>query len=192
VGKIEQAVPAYSAVRKNGERLYKRARRGEDVEPPVRSVRIHSAEIVSFRPPELTLDIRCGKGTYIRQIAEDLGERLGCGGHLAALRRTRVGPLIAGEALDLNSIARAAEDDTIEDQILPMRTIGWNMEVAEVGGETARRLGHGQPIPANLLNITPVQGQLVAVCLSGADLVSVVRIQKDRAHPIKVFPGQIG
>jgi tRNA pseudouridine55 synthase len=89
VGDIEQIPPMVSAVKVGGERLYRKARRGEEVERPARPVTIHSLQVTGFRadPPEADLDISCSPGTYIRTLVHDLGEALGCGAHLKTLRR---------------------------------------------------------------------------------------------------------
>lgn len=87
-GTIRQQPPAVSAIRVNGERLYAKARRGEAVAPPERRVTIHALELLRWRSPQLTIRVRCSGGTYIRSMARDLGEVLGCGGALASLRRT--------------------------------------------------------------------------------------------------------
>lgn len=92
VGRIEQVPPAFSAVHVRGRRAYKMARRGEKVELSARTVRVDAIELLRFAWPLATLRITCGRGTYIRSIARDLGRNLGTGGHLAALRRTAVGP----------------------------------------------------------------------------------------------------
>lgn len=100
-GTIDQQVPALSAVKVDGERLYARTRRGEAVELPTRQVVVHRADLVSYDPMTGVADIevRCGSGTYVRQIAVDLGEALGCGGYCAALRRTEVGELSVHDAI---------------------------------------------------------------------------------------------
>ncbi|HWL65138.1 MAG TPA: tRNA pseudouridine(55) synthase TruB, partial [Actinomycetota bacterium] len=82
VGEIEQVPPMVSAVKIGGERLYKKARRGEEVERPPRSVTIHSAEVISFDPPLFEFDVRCSGGTYVRTLIADIGEKLGCGAHM--------------------------------------------------------------------------------------------------------------
>lgn len=100
-GVIEQQVPALSAVRVDGERLYARTRRGEEVERPRREVVVHRADLISYDHVNglVEIEIRCGSGTYVRQIAVDLGESLGCGGYCSALRRTEVGDLSVNSAL---------------------------------------------------------------------------------------------
>lgn len=98
-GTIFQKPPAYSAIKVKGERLYKKARKGEAVELPTRQVSIHSVEIQDFSMPEITVKVHCGKGTYIRSLAHDLGIALGSVAHLTWLRRTDTGPFSVENAL---------------------------------------------------------------------------------------------
>ncbi|HEU4333119.1 MAG TPA: tRNA pseudouridine(55) synthase TruB [Candidatus Eisenbacteria bacterium] len=91
-GALLQTPPLYSAVKVEGERLYKKARRGEDVERVARPIHVYALERVAADLPDVTLDLTVSRGTYVRTLAHDLGERLGCGAHLAALRRTAIGP----------------------------------------------------------------------------------------------------
>lgn len=91
IGTIFQTPPIYSAIKVKGERLYKKARKGEDVELPPRQITIHSIEILDFSLPEVTVKVHCGKGTYIRSLAHDLGISLQSRAHLATLRRTDIG-----------------------------------------------------------------------------------------------------
>ena len=97
-GAIRQRPPAVSAVRVNGERLYKKARQGEVAAAPERQVTVHALELCDWNPPQLTIQVRCSAGTYIRSIARDLGEALGCGGTLADLRRTEALGFDLGQA----------------------------------------------------------------------------------------------
>lgn len=100
-GEILQTPPAFSAIKKNGQPLYKLARKGMSVEVPPRKIRIDSLEILRVGLPEVTLRCRCSCGTYIRSLAHDLGQKLGCGAHVTALRRLRSEPFGIEEALPL-------------------------------------------------------------------------------------------
>lgn len=106
IGEIEQIPPAYSAIRVQGRRLYERARAGEEVEAPTRIVRIDAIDILEYDPPDLLLDISCGKGTYIRSIARDIGSHLGCGAYCHALRRIRNGAFTIADAWSLDDLAK--------------------------------------------------------------------------------------
>jgi tRNA pseudouridine55 synthase len=104
-GVIQQVPPMYSALRHNGERLYRMARAGIEIERPPRDVHIYRIELLSFRNPLLTVEIECGKGTYIRSIANDLGEKFGCGAYMKELIRRRVGPFDITNAISIEALA---------------------------------------------------------------------------------------
>jgi tRNA pseudouridine55 synthase len=100
-GRIEQVPPRLSAVHVEGERSYRRARRGEEVELAPRTVEVHEIDLLECQPPRARLRIECGGGTYVRSLARDLGRRLSSAAHLVALRRTKVGPFSIDHAVDL-------------------------------------------------------------------------------------------
>jgi tRNA pseudouridine55 synthase len=106
-GQILQIPPMFSAVKVGGERLYKKARRGEVIERKPRAVYVHELEIETYRNPELRLRIVCSKGTYIRALANDLGERLRCGAYLHELTRTRVGSYHIRDAINMSEFVAA-------------------------------------------------------------------------------------
>jgi len=113
LGTISQLPPMYSAVKHQGERLYKLARQGIEVERQPREVTIFGIELLEFALPEVEIDVHCSKGTYVRTLAEDLGEVLGCGGHVIALRRSGVGPYVetAGPFVTMDQLEALGEDD---------------------------------------------------------------------------------
>lgn len=103
-GAIAQVPPAYSAIRVNGDRAYKKARKGNEVEMPVREVFVKELEVLDYIAPELTLRIDCSKGTYIRSLANDLGKACGSGAYLAGLRRTRIGEFQVEQANKMDDL----------------------------------------------------------------------------------------
>jgi tRNA pseudouridine55 synthase len=105
-GAIQQQPPMYSAVKRSGQPLYKLARQGIQVERPSREVTVYSLEQIGWNPPDLCLRIVCSAGTYVRSLAHDLGEELGCGGHVSALERTAVGDFELGSAVSLAELNR--------------------------------------------------------------------------------------
>ena len=107
IGAIEQEPPMYSALKVNGERLYKKARRGEFIERKKRLVTVYAFDILSIDENQLDFSIACSKGTYIRSIAHDLGEALGVGGHLSRLRRTAIGDIQVKDAWSIESLQKA-------------------------------------------------------------------------------------
>ncbi len=108
-GPIDQVPPMHSALKKDGKALYEYARAGIEVERQARAVTIHAIDIVDWQHDQLTLDVRCSKGTYVRTLAEDIGEALGCGAHLSALRRTGSGPLTLQGAVTLEQLQQMDE-----------------------------------------------------------------------------------
>ncbi len=113
---IEQTPPIYSAIHINGQRAYKLARRGEAVDMPTKIVRIDAIEVLDYTWPNLTLSVKCGRGTYIRSLGRDIGKKLGTGGHLASLRRTAVG----GYSLELAHLIDRFESPITQDDLLPV------------------------------------------------------------------------
>lgn len=103
-GEIEQTPPAYSAIKIGGQRAYKLARGGQEVQMPPRIVRIDRIDLARYDWPHLSIIVTCGKGTYIRSLARQIGQKLGTGGYLTALRRTAVGPYTVEQAVELDKV----------------------------------------------------------------------------------------
>jgi tRNA pseudouridine55 synthase len=146
LGEQEQIPPVYSAIKRDGKPLYERARAGENVTPEPRHVRIDALAVIAWEPPDLTLDVACGKGTYIRSLAFDLGRRLGPGAYLAGLIRTRSGPFTLDQSVTLEELEAAlagddwrpllhSPDEALED---------WGKVPLDQEGE--RRLRNGQTL----------------------------------------------
>lgn len=110
-GDLQQIPPMYSALKHDGERLYALARRGETVERPARSVRVSRLELTHMDADGFEVELDCSKGTYVRSLIEDIGEALGCGAHITALRRLRVGALDVGRAVTLETLCGLAQSD---------------------------------------------------------------------------------
>ncbi|HEX8732989.1 MAG TPA: tRNA pseudouridine(55) synthase TruB [Ktedonobacterales bacterium] len=146
LGEQEQLPPIYSAIKRGGKPLYALARAGEAVTVEPRRVRIDALRIIAWQPPDLTLDVECGKGTYIRSLAHDLGQRLGPGAHLAALRRTRSGPFILDQAITLEALERALESDAWRDHFFAAdeALLGWRALILSAASEG--RMRNGQPL----------------------------------------------
>jgi tRNA pseudouridine55 synthase len=119
IGDQYQMPPMFSAIKIDGVPLYKSARKGEEIEREPRFVRISSFELTRIAPPEIDFVIRCTKGTYIRTIAHDFGAKIGCGGHLSALRRTATGKFVVAQCLTLDQI-QALTLPEIEKRLIPM------------------------------------------------------------------------
>ncbi|GAB2492809.1 tRNA pseudouridine(55) synthase TruB [Arenimonas alkanexedens] len=149
LGRIMQRPPIYSALKQGGEPLYAKARRGEMVEIAERAVEVEAIELLALDGERLRLSVTCGSGTYIRSLARDLGEALGCGAHITALRRTWVEPfnpplMYSFDALE--AVAAAGGEPALEALLLPVEAglAHWPAEV--VDPDQAKRLGQGQAV----------------------------------------------
>lgn len=109
LGEVEQVPPMYSAIRVKGERLYKKARRGEEVKRPSRLIRVDEFSLTERTEADVSFVVRCSKGTYIRSLAHDMGQELGVGAHLVALRRTAIGPFTVQDAWTLPALSEVLE-----------------------------------------------------------------------------------
>jgi tRNA pseudouridine55 synthase len=147
-GPIIQVPPAFSAIKVAGRRAYDLARRGDAPVLAGRPVTIHRLEVVAWEPPRLTLLVVCSKGTYIRSIARDLGEALGCGAHLTRLVRLWVGSFGLETAVSLDEIQAAAAAGRCDDVLLPADTALSALPALLVPDQRAVDIGHGRPWPA--------------------------------------------
>jgi len=147
VGEIAQVPPMYSALKRGGQPLYKLARRGETVERQPRRITIEFLDIVDWTSPQLTLEVLCSPGTYIRSLAHDLGEQLGCGAHIAALTRLASGQFTLANATSLDKLTQAVAADDWAHLLHPLDAALLDFEAVAVDATAAQRLRHGQPIP---------------------------------------------
>jgi tRNA pseudouridine55 synthase len=176
VGEIDQVPPMVSAVKVGGERLYKKARRGEEVEREARRVTIYELKVTSFDPdgPRATFEVLCSSGTYVRTLLHDLGQGLGCGAHLESLRRIEAGGFSSDDAIAL--------EDVSVDRLRPLADAVRDLPVVDVTEEAAERVGHGRDLPvvANMED-----GTWIAVRRDDR-LLAVYRRQGDRMVPDRV------
>lgn len=146
-GRIVQTPPIYSALKQGGVPLYKRARRGEDVQAPPREVDVHRLEMAWRDGDRLGLHVECGSGTYVRSLARDLGEKLGCGAHLTALRRTWVDPFLDPQMTSLDALQKLQADGDfteIDRLLLPIETGLAAVPALSVSAEQALQLQQGK------------------------------------------------
>jgi tRNA pseudouridine55 synthase len=147
LGEIEQVPPMHSALKRDGVPLYELARKGIEVERVARRVTIHAIEMLAWRGDCFDLRVACSKGTYIRTLAADIGAALGCGAHLAALRRTRVGALEIAQAVTLETIESAAAGR--DEMLQPTDALLADVPVAQLSESETARLLQGQAIRWN-------------------------------------------
>jgi tRNA pseudouridine55 synthase len=153
VGLVEQTPPMYSARKVDGKRLYELARAGEEVEREARQIHIDEARLTFFRLPDAGIFVRCSKGTYLRTLAHDLGQRVGCGAHLRELKRVRVGPFGLEDSVGLDTLMAAAKEgrDSLERYLLPVSRALDELAELQLDVTIARRVAHGHaPGPADL------------------------------------------
>ncbi len=176
-GEIEQIPPMYSAIKHQGTPLYKLARKGEEVERKSRTVTIHSLELLRLEGDEIELKVHCSKGTYIRTLVEDIGEVIGCGAHLGALRRTRVGPFQQQDMVTIEQIEVALEPEggSADALLLPMDSAlsGWN--IVSLSDTSMFYIRQGQPIQVSQ---APDEG-LVQLMGPGDNFIGIGHILPD-------------
>lgn len=158
IGGIRQVPPMHSAIKLNGKPLYAYARKGLEVERTARTVMVYQIELLATRPEELEILVRCGKGTYIRVLAEDIGRALGCGGHLKALRRTEIGGFTVGQALTLEAF-QSMEVEARLACLKPVDSLLMGLTEVVLDAASACNLLQGQTVSA--WGLTP--GQKVRV-----------------------------
>lgn len=183
VGVIRQVPPMHSALKRGGRPLYAYARAGIEVEREARTVRIDALEWLGRIGDAVSFRVACSKGTYVRTLAEDIGARLGCGAHLAALTRERVGPLCLGDAVSLarlESLDTAARDACI----LPVDSLVLSLPRLVLVTDLARRLRLGQRIPVDAADAAALRAY-------GEDghFLGLVRIVGGVAHPTRLIGG---
>ena len=146
LGKIEQVPPMYSALKHQGQPLYKLARAGQEVARKARPVTIHSLELLNWVPPILEFRVHCSKGTYVRTLAEDIAEKLGSCAHLQSLRRLDVEPFLEKDMITLEELLARAEADVLDDCLLPVDSglIDWPMVTLDENSMI--RFCHGNPV----------------------------------------------
>ncbi|HEU0276500.1 MAG TPA: tRNA pseudouridine(55) synthase TruB [Rhodanobacteraceae bacterium] len=151
-GRIVQVPPVYSAVKQGGVPLYKRARRGEAVTAPPRTVEVFRLELTARIGDGLRFNVECGSGTYVRSLVRDLGEQLGCGAHLTALRRLWVEPFRAPSMVTLDELAREAEREpaTLAARLLPIAAGLADWRVLALDADAADAVAHGRRIQVTL------------------------------------------
>jgi tRNA pseudouridine55 synthase len=178
MGEIEQVPPMYSAVKQGGVPLHELAREGKVVDRPPKKVHITALEISDFRGADFDLEVECSAGTYVRTLAADMGERLGCGAHLSALRRTRSGPFGIEQAHTLEALEAASKAGEIDDMLIPPQ-LALGFPVTELVDAGVRSLRNGGEIGAGELHRSAPGTRVSAIGPDGR-MVGVLEMQPDR------------
>jgi tRNA pseudouridine55 synthase len=156
-GEIQQVPPPYSAVKRGGQASYRRARKGEKVELEPRPVTLYRVALLDYEAPRVGLEVECSAGTYLRSLAHDLGERLGTGGHLSELCRTRSGPFRLEQAVKLDGLGEPSAS-----AVIPMAD-ATGLPSFEIDARTARRVGQGAQLGRHEVRGAPAGGQIQLV-----------------------------
>ena len=185
-GDLQQAPPAFSAIKVEGRRAYDLARAGELSGLPPRPVRIHSLQLATIAPGRLSIEVHCGAGTYIRSLARDIGETLGCGGHLAALRRHSAGPFSLGTAITLDELQEYAGNGELPHLLIPPDEGIVAHPAAIVVVDGARRFRNGLMHRAEHGSGTPIAA--ARVYSTEGDFLGVADVSDSgEIRPAKVF-----
>ena len=187
-GTIKQLPPMYSALKHQGQRLYKLARAGVEVEREPREITIHGLTLLGTELPDFELDVQCSKGTYVRTLAEDIGEALGCGAHVTALRRTGVGPYGEDGMVTMAQVEAAAEmgPGALDALLLPIDSALGSWPAVRLSPDAAFYLKMGQPV---LVPKAPTAG-LVRLYDANEAFIGLGEVEDDgRIAPRRLMAG---
>ncbi|HJZ45440.1 MAG TPA: tRNA pseudouridine(55) synthase TruB [Hyphomicrobiaceae bacterium] len=187
-GEIMQVPPVFSAIKVDGNRAYDLAREGETVVLAARPVHVETLTLCEMPDRDTAIfETRCGKGTYVRSLARDMGRELGCRGHLIALRRTRVASFEEAQAVTVEALKRAAETggEALQRLLLPVEAALQALTVIHVGQNDAARLLRGQAVLVRGRDAPIGHGPTYAVCKGS--LVAIGQIEKGELKPVRVF-----
>lgn len=174
-----QIPPMYSAIKVEGKKLYEIARRGGEVERKPREITIHSLEIQGGAEADWRLEICCSKGTYIRTLCHDIGQTLGCGGCMSALRRTRAGAFSVEEAYSLEEIAQAAAEGRAEELLLPVDGLFASYPAVTIPEQECKRARNGNAVrckaPAGYCRVYAPDGSFLLLGHAAEDEITTVK-----------------
>ena len=185
-GLILQRPPMYSALKHEGKRLYHLARAGIEVERDEREVEVFRIELLQWQPPRFTIAVECGKGTYIRSLAHDIGHRLGCGAHLKSLVRTSCGLFNIRDSITIHQLEDAFENNYWQDLLYPMDMVLENYTAAILNTEQERTIKNGRPLSLSSLS----SGQHCRAYSLDGRFLALLRFLPEGGvwQPKKVFP----
>lgn len=183
-GEIEQVPPAYSALKYHGRRVSDWCREGMDIKLNTRKVHIYRLELASFNSPRLTIEVECGRGTYVRSLAFDIGKKLGCGAYLDSLVRTRYGPFFIVEAMDFQDLA--AQRSQLKDLLYPMDVALEHLPPVILSSADIGQVRRGAPVQCNCAEVA-CESRLRAYDSEGKLVAILVKRDDGQWWPRKVF-----
>lgn len=192
-GEIEQVPPMFSAVKHAGVPLHRIAREGREVERASKRVRIDRLELLRYEPPRIEIEVECSAGTYVRTLAADVGAKLGCGAHLACLRRTRSEPFASAQAAPAEQLQQESERGGVEGRLIPAVDV-LGLPVLRLGRDDTRRVLHGAEIAASGPPLRALAtGSRVAALEPGGELLAVLEMRPGRRlRPLRVLRSVAG
>ena len=185
IGEAEQTPPIFSAVRYRGKHAYEFARKGIKLDLKKRKVTIRSLEIISVDLPDVTMEVACSSGTYVRSLAADLGKKLGPGAHLNALRRLSIGPFYLKDALNLEKVGPDHAERALQDRIIPLRDAIPHLREVQVDDQLAHKIRNGYQPPWEVLRSgSPLpavyEGEIKLV--KEGTLVAIMKVPQQTDH----------
>jgi tRNA pseudouridine55 synthase len=185
VGEITQVPPPYSALKIKGKKAYELARKGEEVELAPRKINVYSLELLEWAPPEAVIDVYCSSGTYVRSLAHDIGEALGCGAHLVGLRRTKNGRFTLRDAIPLRKLRESFDNGSWYQYLIPAAEALADWPSVELDSDQMEAIRHGNRIPGT----PPLQGTLARGISQQGELVALLDFDAatQEWQPRKVF-----
>ena len=198
IGRLEQVPPMYSAVKVNGKKLYELAREGKEIARKARTIEVYDIRIRRFLPPDrVEMDIDCSKGTYIRTLCHDIGEKLGCGGCMESLLRTRVSSFTLKDSLKLPEIEKLQESGKIEQILMPVDAVFMQYPCVSILEEQEKILRNGNPFRVremqNLLpegqNVDELEKDRIRVYNTGGQFCAIYEYREEKGmfFPVKMF-----
>ena len=188
-GDIKQVPPMYSALKRNGKRLYELARAGIEVEREARDVEVHSIVLRNWSNPNFEIDVNCGRGFYMRSLAYDIGKILGCGGRLTSLARLRAGTFAIEDAVDLSEAERCFYDGGWENMVTSLDAVVTHMKTAIVGERIEEMLRRGRSLPPGLRIPLAQHGEQCRVYGTNGSFIAIMSFDASsgRWKPERVF-----
>lgn len=197
-GDIGQVPPMYSAVKRGGKKLYDLARKGVEVAREPRAVTIYSIDLLAFEPPDVTIDVRCSSGTYIRSLAHDLGRALGCGAHLSALMRTAVGDFDLSRTVSVEALEAAAVNGTWTSLLHPVDVALKDLPMIALNEDESARARHGRVVGGDSGRRLSASGNascntdLVRAYDPAGQMIGLMKLDRERneLRPEKIFAAE--
>lgn len=182
IGAIEQIPPKYSALKIDGQRAYKLAREDKDIEMTARTVQIDDLKLIDCPDSDRAIfEVQCGKGTYVRSLGRDLGNKLGCLGYISMLRRTKVGPFDENCAISLDSLEQIVHSGALFESLLAIETVLDDISALALNEEETQKIRNGMGLKTDLADTETLR------LMYDAKLVALAKVEDGQVRPFRVF-----